>query len=391
MMKRISPTVIEINLEALRHNYRQLKKKIPTGVKTLSVVKSNAYGHGAQRIARILQDEGADYFGAGTVDEGIELREAGIKRPILILLGLVEDHLESLLRYQLTPVIYDLKTAEVFQSELERTKRKLPIHLKVDTGMTRLGISTKQVGEVLDALKKMPSLELAGLMTHLADATNQEFTARQIKAFDEARREFSLRFPHTKLLHFANSQAVIDGNIAPVPSSTGGTGKSRDRDNDIEWMARLGIALYGSYPTDKKAIAKGVELKPVLHWKTHVIAVKKVPAKTAVSYGRTFVTKKESVIGVIPVGYADGYPRILSNKTEVLLRGKRVPVVGTICMDMMMVDITSLPGIKTGEEVVLIGKQGKEEILAEELAKSAGTIPYEIFCRISERIPRVYK
>jgi alanine racemase len=376
-MKRISPTIAEIDLEALRFNYRQLRRRVPAGVKAMCVVKSNAYGHGAPRVARTLQEEGADLFGVGTVDEGIELREAGIKRPILILLGLVADHLESLVRYQLTPVIYGLETAERLNAFLSRSharKTRLPIHLKVDTGMTRLGILPQEIGPFCERLKRMPSLDPAGLLTHLADAGEENFTKGQIKVFQRAKAVFEEYFPAPKIYHVANSQAAID-------QRTGG--------NDGEWLARFGIALYGAYPLERDR--RLVDLKPVLSWKTRVAAIKHVPAKTPVSYGRTFYTKKESLIGILPVGYADGYLRVLSNRANLLVRGKRIPQVGAICMDMMMIDLTSLPQAKVGDEVVLVGRQGKETIRAEEVASWAGTISYEIFCRIAERIPRVYR
>lgn len=376
-MKRITPTVAEIDLEALRFNYRQLRKRVPARVKAMCVVKSNAYGHGAGPVARALQEEGTDLFGIGTVDEGIELREAGIKRPILILLGLVDDHFKSLIRYQLTPVIYDLDTAERLNAFLSRSRSKkgrFPIHLKVDTGMTRLGILPQEIGLFCERLKRMPSLEPAGLLTHLADAGEERFTVRQVREFEKARKVFREKFPGPKLFHVANTQAAIDRR-------TGG--------NDGEWLVRFGIALYGAYPLERDR--RLINLKPVMSWKSRIIALKKVPSRTPVSYGRTFYTKKESLIGILPVGYADGYLRILSNKAEVLVRGKRVSQIGAICMDMMMIDLTAVPQAKAGDEVALIGKQGKEAIRAEEVASWAGTISYEIFCRVAERIPRIYR
>ncbi len=371
-MKRISPTVVEIHHQALRYNYRQLKKRIPANVKTLCVVKSNAYGHGAASVSRVLQEEGADFFGVGTIDEALELREAGVKRPILILLGLLEDHFDALVRYQFTPVIYDLKTAERLHLFLSQKGKSLSIHVKVDTGMTRLGVLPKEVGSFCERLKRFSSLVPAGLMTHLADAEDDTFTVRQLKRFEEARREFQKYFPRAQILHTANSQAVIDRRISA-------------KNEDL--MVRLGIALYGAYPSEKAR--KRIELKPVLSWKTRIVTLKRIPSQTPVSYGRTFRTKKESLIGVLPVGYADGYMRILSNRSRVLVHGKKIPIVGRVCMDMVMVDVTKVPQAKVGDEVVLIGSQGKERITAEDLAAEAKTISYEIFCRIAERIPRV--
>ncbi len=419
-MKRVTPTFAEIDLEALRFNYRQLKKCYPATVKTLCVVKSNAYGHGSGRVAKVLQEEGADYFGVGTIDEGVELRESGVKKPILLLMGLIQDHPNCLLRYQLTPVLYNLEEAKKLHAFLSHSKRRLEVHVKVDTGMMRLGVLPKDVAHFCDRLKTLSLLNPVGFMTHLADAGDKAFTTHQEKTFEVARKIFQQCFPGPRTYHISNSQAAMDGRIGHClsdmkcvchrePSHASLAAGSGRGDLTIEpgrWprcarhdkigddsMVRLGVALYGAYPFPEKnkKDQEKLELKPVMHLKSRVISIKRVPAKTAVSYGRTFITKKESVIGVVPVGYADGYPRSLSNKSEVLVKGKRVPVVGTVCMDMMMIDLTSLSSMKEGEEVVLFGKQGKEEIRAEELAALAETISYEIFCRISSRVPRVYR
>lgn len=376
-MKRVSPTFVEVDLEALRHNYRQLRRCLPTAVKALCVVKSNAYGHGAQRVAKVLQDEGADAFGVGTVDEGISLREAGVKRPILILLGMVGDQKEALVRYQLTPVVYDLETAAALSEFMARSGKRHPIHLKVDTGMTRLGFLPKDFAAVCGAVKKLPFVEPEGLLTHLAEAGDGPYTAKQAKEFEKARQIFEDAFgPEgaSRTFHLANSQASIDGKV-------GGAG--------AEFMARFGIALYGAYPLERDR--KLVPLKPVLTWKSHIIALKEVPSGTPVSYNRTYKTKKPSRIAIVPVGYADGYPRLLSNRSQVLVRSKEAPVAGMVCMDLMMIDVTGVSGASLGDEVVLLGRQGKAEILADDLAKKAETISYEIFCRISERVPRVFR
>ncbi len=375
-MKRVSPTFVEIDLEALRYNYKQLRKNLPPAVKTLCVVKSNAYGHGAQRVAKTLQDEGADAFGVGTVDEGISLREAGVKRPVLILLGMAGDQKEFLVRYQLTPVVYDLQTAVDLNEFMVRTGKKLPIHLKVDTGMTRLGFLLKDFAGTCAAVKKLPYVEPEGLLTHLAEAGDGAYTAKQAKAFEKAREVFEDVFGTEggRTFHIANSQASIDRKV-------GGEG--------AELMARFGIALYGAYPLERDR--KLVSLKPVLTWKSRIIALKDIPAGTPVSYNRTYKTKKPSRIAVVPVGYADGYPRLLSNRAKALVRSREVPVAGMVCMDLMMVDVTGVPGVSVGDEVVLLGRQGKAEIRAEDLAEKAETISYEIFCRISERVPRVYQ
>ena len=366
MMTRAAPTLIEIDLAALRHNYLELKKRLGTGTKTLAVVKSNAYGHGAVPVARTLQALGADLFGVGTVDEGVQLREAGIKRPILILLGLIDGKFPELVRYNLTPIVYDLGRAAELNKFLEGRAERLDIHIKVDTGMTRLGVAVQEAARFFDELKEMKGLVPRGLATHLADADDKPFSNRQVVNFEKARMEFQSRFPSAQY-HVASSLASIDRRF-PYDA------------------CRLGIALYGAYPVKRQS--RLVSLQPVMHWKTRLIAIRKVPKGTAVSYGRTYQTQRESRIGVVPVGYADGYLRLLSNRAFVLVRGVRVPVAGTICMDMFMIDVSKIAGVKVGDEVVLIGSQGRETITAEELGKWGETISYELFCRIAERIPR---
>lgn len=373
-MKRLSPTFVEINLQALRFNYRQLKKRLPKGMQTLCVVKSNAYGHGAPEVARALEDEGSDWFGVGTIDEGMALRAAGIKNPILILLGLFPEPMGSafkqLLQAQLTPVVYDLTTAAQLEAWLCHQKRRLAIHVKVDTGMTRLGVLPEDLESFLVKIKSFPHLESTGMLSHLADAGEDVYTSRQMRAFEKACQIFRSHFEGTCLFHLANSQAVIGGTM-------------------MRGMARFGIALYGAYPLERDK--KQISLKPVLSWKTRIVSLKAVKKGTSVSYGRKFRARRKSLIAVIPVGYADGYPRNLSNRFHVLVRGQRVPIAGTICMDMMMLDVTGVSGVRIGDEVTLIGRQGDKEIQVEDMAKEANTISYEIFCRISTRLTRTIR
>lgn len=367
---RATPTHIEIDLNALGHNFKALQKRINKGAKILAVVKSNAYGHGAVPVARTLQGLGADYFGVGTVDEGVLLREAGIKRPILLLLGLFSGKYSELLRYQLTPVIYELSEAEGLNQFLAGRGEKIDIHVKIDTGMTRLGVSVEEAPRFFEELSKLAFLRPIGLLSHLADADVESFSDRQAVAFERARVEFQKHFSHPIILHLSNSLASIDRRFPEYD------------------MVRLGVVLYGAYPVARQK--RLVDLKPVMHWKSQLTAVKTVPKGTPVSYGRTFSTGKSTKIGIVPVGYADGYPRLLSNRSSVLIRGSRVPVVGTVCMDLFMVDLGKIPQAKVGDEVVLLGRQGQQEIRAEELAEWAETISYEIFCHVAERVPRQY-
>ncbi len=376
-MKRITPTSVTIDLKALRHNFRVLKRRLPKDVKTLCVVKSNAYGHGAVAVARALEKEGCDAFGVGTIDEGVRLREAGIKSPILTLLGYLDDAVADILKFNLTPVIYDEASARKLDAHARRLQRKVDVHLKVDTGMTRLGVLP---GEFLDFCRRISSLKNlkpVGLLTHLAEASDPAFTQKQARVFASCEKTF-VSFFGEAVFHLANSQASLDRNLGGGPQR----------------MARLGIALYGAYPSlksEKSEKSKKIfRLQPVLTWSTRLLSLKSVPPGTKIGYNRTFTTKRSSRIGVLPVGYADGYPRLLSNRAQVLVKGRKAPVRGIVCMDLTMIDLTNVPGAKIGDEVILIGRQGNKQITAQDLASMAQTITYEIFCRISERVERVF-
>ncbi|MBI2981106.1 MAG: alanine racemase [Deltaproteobacteria bacterium] len=367
-MPRDTPTSIEIDLGALRHNFQLLKKGIGT-TKALAVVKSDAYGHGAVPVSRVLQSLGADLFGVGTVDEGILLREAGIKKPILLLLGLIEGKFSELLRYRLTPVLYDFRIARSLHQYLEGRRESIEVHIKLDTGMSRLGLLPEEVPGFLDELSGWKTIRPAGLISHLADADDEEFSKQQQIRFEKGRVELEKRFPKP-FCHIGNSLAAIDKRYLNYDA------------------VRLGIVLYGSYPVQRQR--RQNQLRPVMQWKSRIVSTKKLPKGTAVSYLRTFRTKRPTRIGVVPVGYADGYHRLLSNRASLLVGGVRVPVVGTICMDMLMVDLYNAPFAGIGSEVVLMGSQGRELITAGEIATWGETIPYEIYCQVAGRIPRTY-
>lgn len=366
------PTFCSIDLAALRWNFRQVRKKVGREVKILSVVKADGYGHGARQIAKTLSDAGSDAFAVATLEEGVELRKAGIRAPILILAGVYPDQLGEILRYRLTPALYDLETLERFESKLRRRGASLGFHLKVDTGMGRIGLLASEIDGWLPRLGALKALQFAGLFSHFsyAEAEEKEHTRHQLATFAgvvERLRQAGLCPP---LIHMALSAAIIT-----LPSSYFG-------------MVRPGLILYGVYPSP--AMAHRIALRSVLSWKTRVLQVKSLPKGSSVSYGRTFVTKRESRIATLPVGYADGYHRLLSNRGAVLVRGKRAPIVGRVCMDLTMVDVTDIRGVKQGDEVVLLGKQGRNTISADEMAAWAETISYEILTSISARVPRVY-
>ena len=371
-----SPTFAEIDLNSFSHNLKLIRLKVGRDKKIISIIKADAYGHGAVEIAKRASVSGADMLGVSTVGEGIELREAGIESPILVLGGCPKEDAEWIVSYNLKSIIYSYEAALSLSRKAEKMGKVVDVHIKVDTGMGRIGIQSDEVREFVEKVSPLKNIHIEGILTHFATAyeVNREFTERQIKTFKgviEELRQDGYSFPY---IHASNSAAILN-----YPESYFNT-------------VRPGIILYGSTPFDfpLPPSEKGV-FKPVMSWKTSVVHLHNTPEKTGISYGRKFVTKRDSIIATIPVGYADGYSRSLSNKVQVLIGGRRVNQVGTICMDMCMIDVTDLPDVKVGEEVVLLGRQGDEEIRVEEIASLAGTIPYEIFCSIGRRVRRIYK
>jgi alanine racemase len=365
------PTICEIDLSALRHNFRELKKRAGNR-EILTVVKANAYGHGAVAVSRALEAEGVSFLGVATVEEGIELRRSGITIPILCFGGALGAQASDLLEYELTPVVFNEEGIKNLAHDLRSENQHLGIHLKVDTGMGRLGVFPHQLENILALIRDYFNLRLEGVMTHLARAEEPEGgpTLAQFGKFREIEtnvlQSYSSSVP---VFHIANSAALIEEKL------------------DGFNLARPGIALYGAYPHPR--FQKLIDLKPVMTWKTQIISLKEFPKGAPISYGATYKTKRPSKIAVIPVGYADGYSRLFSNKGEVLVKERRVPVVGRVCMDLTMIDVTDLPSVALGDEVVLLGRQGETEIRAEELADKIGTISYEIFCAVSARVPRI--
>ncbi|OGP75053.1 MAG: alanine racemase [Deltaproteobacteria bacterium RBG_16_50_11] len=367
------PTVAEIDLRCLQFNYRQLLKRVPKGVKLLGVVKADAYGHGAVPISLKLEDLGAEYLGVAIPEEGVELRKGGVKAPILVLGGIYGGELDTFIQFNLTPVIFRKDSLALLSKEAERRKKKVKVHLKVDTGMRRLGVPLSLWSSFLKEIKQCPKIEVEGILSHfsMTDEGEEGFTACQWSDFQDAVAMAKTSGISCKYVHMANS-----ATLTAIPSYTGN-------------LARPGIMLYGSYPSP--AFRDLIPLKPVMTLKTKIHLLKPVPSGAKISYGGTFVTQRESLIATLPIGYADGYNRLLSNRGEVLIRGKRAPVVGVVCMDFVMVDVTGIPGVTVGDEAVLIGRQGKEEITVEEIAEKVHSISYEVLCSIGRRVPRIYK
>lgn len=366
------PTCCLVDLAALRWNFQQVRSIVGPGIKVLSIVKADAYGHGGCEAAAELAEAGSDGFGVATLEEGIELREAGIHAPILVLTAVYPDQLDEFFAHDLTPAVSDVPTLRALEKLTRRHGRMLKFHLKVDTGMGRLGLVHSELESWLSEVGKLEALHVGGLFSQLAHAEDGAgaYTQTQVKNFEHVVERLRGSGFNPPLIHLANSAGVIG-----VPGSHG-------------TMVRPGLMLYGLYPAPE--MARRVELKPVLSWRTAILQLKELPARASVGYGRTFVTKRKSSIAILPVGYADGYHRLLSNRGAVLVRGKRAPVVGRISMDLTMIDVTDIRGVSQGDEVVLLGPQAEETISADEMAGWAETISYEIFTSISARVPRFY-
>lgn len=374
------PTVAEISLDAMTRNIEAFRKRVGSGPRLLASVKANAYGHGAVETARAATTAGVDYLGVAFLEEALQLRRAGIRTPILVLgftpangLAIARDH-------DITVTIYRediLEAAAQLPFGGQHSSRRLKVHIKIDSGMGRLGLLPGEAARsFVERAFRIPGLEVEGLFTHFAraDERDKTYSEMQIERFAnvvEEVRKLQLPIP---IIHAANSAAGID-----LPTHVNG-------------MLRLGIGMYGLYPSDE--VDRGaVPLEPVMTLKTSLVHVKKLAGGEGISYGTRYFTRREETIGTIPIGYADGFSRMLSGKAEALFRGQRVSIVGTICMDQCMVRLDEgCEGqeAKPGEEVVLMGRQGDGVITAEEIAAKLGTINYEVTCMIAARIPRVY-
>jgi alanine racemase len=369
----VPPTYATVNLAALAHNLSCIKRYLSPGCEILAVVKANAYGHGAVETAQALARQGIGRFAVASLDEGIALRQAGLSESIVVLGALFEEQVSDLAAHQLTPVVSDGRILPALAKAARSHSAPYPIHLKVETGMGRLGFSPEELLSLLDNPVLRSPLQVEGMMTHLADADGADcaFTERQLGVFRavlEQTRQRGLTFP---LMHTANSAAIVRFPEAHFS------------------LVRPGIMLYGYHTLP--ATIPAPDLKPVLSLQTRILQLRTIPPGGTVSYNGTFVAKRPTRIAVLPIGYADGYSRRLSHRGSVLIQGRRAPIVGLVCMDMIMVDVTDLASVQVGEIVTLIGQQGGESIWADEVAGWIGTIPYEILCGIGSRVPRIYE
>lgn len=379
--------IAEINLPAIAHNLKTVSKAVKKRP-VIAVVKADAYGHGCIEISKRLIQEGASSLAVAYISEGILLRGAGIGAPIIVLFD-CED-IDNFFDFDLLPVLHDTTTASALSRVAKKRRYTIKVHVKIDTGMGRLGLNGKHIIEDIVRIANMEGIELAGLMSHFSDAdlSDRSYAAVQLKQFNMIREALCKKLKKRIISHIANSAAVLNFEDAHLDA------------------VRPGLMLYGYSPLSQNIYKhpartsepirlrrKNLEpiiLIPAMKVKTKILCIRNFPPYSPISYGRTFITKRQSKIGVLPLGYADGYNRLFSNNAEVLVRGKRVPVVGRICMDLTMVDLTEIGDVREGDEVVILGQQGNESITAHELAWKTQTIPYEILTSIGSHSKKEY-
>ncbi len=366
-------TIAEINLGALASNLSQIKSLLNPQTKIMPIIKANAYGHGAVAVARKLEEIGVEMLGVACLYEVIELRNAGVKCQIVNVDPTMIGDVAAVFEYDYQPTVFSLDIAAQLSQMAVKLKKIARIHIKVDTGMNRVGVDSGHGVELILAIKKLPNIEIEGLFTHFANADNpnSDFTKIQLEKFEKILRELENMQIKIPLIHAANSAGILFW-----PSSHFN-------------LVRLGVSLYGYSPNDDGAKLP-IELKPVLSLKTYISHIKKVAAGESISYGRKFITQKESTIITLPIGYGDGLRRSPQNWGEVILAGKKAPIVGVVCMDQTMVDASEINDLQVGDEVVLIGRQGGEQISGLEIAKRCGTIVYEVLTGLMPRVTRVY-
>ncbi len=377
MQLPLRATRAEINLTNLRYNLSLFRSYLPATTRIMAVVKADAYGHGAVQVAKTALAGGAAVLGVALVEEGIALRDAGINDPVLVFENPAAEHVPLFFEYHLTPTVFTFSVAKMFSLEACKRQVLLPFHINIDTGMGRLGIyPANDAVDFLERLQLMPGIKAVGIYTHFATADEKDktFAVKQLSYFKDLLAILHRRNICPPLRHAANSAATLE-----LPET---------------WldMVRLGISMYGHYPSEEVAvnIKDKILLKPLLTLKSRISFIKEVPSRTPISYGSAYVTTETSRIASVPAGYADGYSRFFSNKGEVLIKGKRAPVVGRVCMDQFLVKINHIPEARAGDEVIIYGSQSGEKITVEEVATTLNTINYEVLCSIGKRVPRSY-
>ena len=366
-------TMAEIDLDAIAHNIREIKKRIKPDTRLLAVVKADAYGHGAVEVSQVCLYSGADELAVATCDEGVALRKNNIFVPVLVLGYTVENRFEDVVLNQLTQTIFSYELAKQLSDTAVRLNKTAYAHISIDTGMSRIGfLPCEESLYEIDRIFELPNLKITGVFTHFstADEADKSFTQEQFRRFKYMTDGIEERGHKGLIRHCANSAAILD-----LPQM------QMD-------MVRAGIIIYGMFPSD--AVSRDIDLRPAMSIKTHISYVKELPAGIGVGYGRTYYTQKPTKIATIPIGYADGYSRRLSNKAKMIVGGEYAPVIGNVCMDQLMLDITDIENVDMGDEVIVMGHSGDKRVSADELGRIIGTINYEVVCGIGKRVPRVY-
>jgi alanine racemase len=367
----LRPTFAEIDLAAIAHNILVIKKRVhPAHV--MAVVKADAYGHGAVPVSKVALESGVTYLGVALVEEGIELRNHGISEPILVFSGAFEDQLINFFKHDLEITVYTKETADSLSKLSPNFQKPIRIHVKVDTGMGRVGVNWENAANFVEYLATLEGVKLHGLYTHFAtsDERDKTYANLQFDRFKKIIKILEQKNIHIPLKHAANSGAILD-----MPET-------------YLDLVRPGVMMYGYFPSNETT--ESVAIEPAMTVKSRVSFIKQVPENFSVSYGRKFITSQSTRIATIPLGYADGYNRLLTNQAKVTIRGKKYPLVGRVCMDLVMVDIGMEDNIQVGDEVILFGKQEENAFSVKEICQLIDTIPYEVTCWVSKRVPRVY-
>lgn len=374
MINKIRPSWAEIDLDALRNNVREVRR-VSRGKEIIATIKADGYGHGAIDIYKTLLEEGVDRFAVAVITEAIELRKAGVEIPIIILGFTPREFYDEVIDFNIEQTIYNYEDARILSSKAMEKNKLAKIHIAVDTGMGRIGfLPTREQAKEVHRITELEGVKIEGIFTHFAtaDEKDKSYANLQIKRFNE----FNIYLEELGITiyfkHISNSAAIIDFPDLPYEG------------------VRAGIMLYGYYPSNY-VNKDNVNLIPVMSLKSKIVHIKKIQEGDYVSYGRLYRASRESLIGTLPIGYADGFSRLLTGKSKVIVNGKIAPIIGRICMDQCMIDITDVPDVKVGDEVILIGKDNKgNKITADDIAISVGTINYEVICDISKRVPRIY-
>ncbi|GAN32385.1 MAG: alanine racemase [Candidatus Brocadia sp. AMX2] len=366
------PAWVEIDLNALSHNVSAIKKMVGPQVKIMGIVKADAYGHGDYEVSRVLLNHGVEMLGIAILEEGIQLRNKGIEAPLFLLGGIFEDQIDAVIQYNLIPAVYDLKLAEALSKRAHYYNRVINAHVYVDTGMGSIGVKYDGAVEFIRSLQAMKNLFIGGIYTHCSCSDEKEsvFTNLQIKRFKDVLAALGAIMADIPLKHMANSGAIIGHPDAYFT------------------MVRPGLSLYGLYPSEE--VSRNIGIRPVMSFKTRVIHIKDMKPGDVVGYSGTYRVTKPTRVATLPFGYDDGYNRLLSSKGKVIIRGTQASIIGRVCMDQCFVDVTNIKGVSVGDEVVVYGSQGQETISIESVAKQLNTIPYEVTCAVSKRVPRIY-